>query len=70
MLTFLTIVFLIYWLPTLIAIVRRTPTALGVAALNFFGFLVIPWFIALLLALAVAPAQERVVIIEGRAREI
>ena len=70
MLTFLTTAFLIYWLPTLIAIVRRTPTALGVAALNFFGFLVIPWFMALLLALAAHPVRERVIIIEGRAREI
>ena len=70
MLTFLSILFFIYWLPTLIAIVRRTPGALGVAALNFFGFLIIPWFVALLWALAAYPAQERVIIIEGRAREI
>ena len=63
MLTFLSILFFIYWLPTLIAIVRRTPGALGVAALNIFGFLML-W------ALAAHPAQERVIIIEGRAREI
>jgi len=64
------ILFLIamYWLPTIIAVVRRTPSALGVAALNFFlGWTVIGWIVALVIALAVYPA-ERVVIIEGRAR--
>ena len=53
---------------TIIAVVRRTPSALGVAALNFFlGWTVIGWIVALVIALAVYPA-ERVVIIEGRAR--
>ena len=66
--TFLTVLFLMYWLPTIIAIMRRTPSALGVAALNFFlGWTVIGWIIALVIALAAYPA-ERVVIIEGRAR--
>jgi hypothetical protein len=66
--TFLTVLFLMYWLPTIIAIVRRTPSALGVAMLNFFlGWTVIGWIIALVIALAAYPA-ERVVIIEGRAR--
>ena len=64
------ILFLIamYWLPTIIAVVRRTPSALGVAALNFFlGWTIIGWIVALVIALAAYPA-ERVVIIEGRAR--
>ena len=64
------ILFLIamYWLPTIIAVVRRTPSALGVAALNFFlGWTIIGWVVALVIALAAYPA-ERVVIIEGRAR--
>ncbi len=66
--TFLTVLFLMYWLPTIIAIVRRTPSALGVAVLNFFlGWTVIGWIIALVIALAAYPA-ERVVVIEGRAR--
>jgi hypothetical protein len=66
--TFLTVLFLMYWLPTIIAIVRRTPSALGVAMLNFFlGWTVIGWIIALVIALAAYPA-ERVVVIEGRAR--
>jgi hypothetical protein len=70
MLTFLAVLFLLYWLPTLVALVRRTPSALGVAAINFFlGWTVIGWIVALVLALAAYPA-ERVIIIEGRAREI
>jgi hypothetical protein len=66
--TFLTILFLMYWLPTLIAIVRRTPSALGVAAINFFlGWTIIGWFIALILALAAAPAVERATVyVDGR----
>ena len=68
MMTFLLFLFAMYWLPTIIAIVRRTPSALGVAALNFFlGWTVIGWIVALVIALAAYPA-ERVVIIEGRAR--
>jgi hypothetical protein len=65
--TVLTTLFLMYWLPTIIAIVRRTPSVLGIAVFNFFGFTVIAWWLALVWALAAYPA-ERVVIIEGRAR--
>ena len=66
--TFLLVLFLMYWLPTIVAVVRRTPSALGVAAINFFlGWTVIGWIVALVIALAAYPA-ERVVIIEGRAR--
>ena len=66
--TFLLALFLRYWLPTIVAVVRRTPSALGVAAINFFlGWTVIGWIVALVIALAAYPA-ERVVIIEGRAR--
>ena len=69
MMTFLFCLFLMYWLPTVVAIARRTPSALGVAALNFFlGWTVIGWIVALVIALAAYPA-ERVVIIEGRARD-
>jgi hypothetical protein len=70
MLTFLGVLCFLYWLPTVVAIIRRTPSALGVAAINFFlGWTVIGWIVALILALAAYPA-ERFVIIEGRAREI
>ena len=69
--SFIAVLILLYWLPTLVAIVRRTPSAFGVAMINFFlGWTVIGWFVALLLALATHPARERVIIIEGRAREI
>ena len=63
------ILFLIamYWLPTIIAIARRTPSVLGIAFLNLFAIAIVPWWLALVWALAVHPA-ERVVIIEGRAR--
>lgn len=69
--TFLTILFVMYWLPTIIAIIRRTPSALGVAAINFFlGWTVIGWFIALIVALASAPATERVTVyVDGRKTE-
>ena len=66
--TFFLVLFLMYWLPTIVAVVRRTPSALGVAAINFFlGWTVIGWVVALVIELAAYPA-ERVVIIEGRAR--
>jgi len=41
MMSFILFVIAMYWLPTLIAIVRQAPSALGVAVLNFFlGWLV------------------------------
>jgi Na+/H+-dicarboxylate symporter len=69
--TFLTILFVMYWLPTIIAIVRRTPSALGVAAINFFlGWTVIGWFVALIFALATSPATERITVyVDGRKTE-
>lgn len=68
MMSIILFLFAMYWLPTIIAVVRRTPSALGVAAINFFlGWTVIGWIVALVIALAAYPA-ERVVIIEGRAR--
>jgi hypothetical protein len=69
--TFLTFLFVMYWLPTIVAIVRRTPSALGVAAINFFlGWTVIGWIIALLMALAAAPATQRVTVyVDGRKTE-
>jgi hypothetical protein len=38
-----------------------------VAVLNFFGFTIVAWWLALIMALAIRPAG-RVVVIEGRAR--
>lgn len=58
--------FVLYWLPTLIAIVRQTPSALGVAMLNFFlGWTVIGWIMALVWALAAPP--RIIVVMEARA---
>jgi hypothetical protein len=63
------ILFLIamYWLPTLIAIVRQTHSALGVAMINFFlGWTVIGWFLALFWALAASNSPHVIVIENGR----
>ncbi len=70
-LTILSILFVMYWLPTIVAILRRTPSALGVATINFFlGWTVIGWIIALIMALAAAPATQRVTVyVDGRRTE-
>ena len=69
--TFLLCLFAMYWLPTIIAIVRRTPSALGVAAINFFlGWTIIGWIVALVMALAASPAAQRVTVyVDGRKTE-
>ncbi|HVW73416.1 MAG TPA: superinfection immunity protein [Rhizomicrobium sp.] len=65
--TFFFALFVLYWLPTIIAIARHTPSALGVAALNFFlGWTGVGWFLALMWALAASPAQQVIVIENGR----
>ena len=69
--TFLLCLFAMYWLPTIIAIVRRTPSALGVAAINFFlGWTIIGWIVALVMALAASPVAQRVTVyVDGRKTE-
>jgi hypothetical protein len=65
--SFLLLLFAMYWLPTLVAIIRQTHVALGVAVVNFFlGWTVIGWIIALVWALAAGPAQQVIVIENGR----
>ena len=65
--TFFLALFVFYWLPTIIAIARHTHSALGVAALNFFlGWTIVGWVLALLWALAAGPAQQVIVIENGR----
>jgi hypothetical protein len=67
MMSFLLTLFVLYWLPTIIAIVRHAPSALGVAALNFFfGWTVIGWFLALVWALAAHSGPQVIVIENGR----
>ena len=64
--TFFLGLFVLYWLPTIIAIARHTHSALGVAALNFFlGWTGVGWFLALMWALAANPAQQ-IIVIENR----
>ena len=65
--TFFLGLFVLYWLPTIIAIARHTHSALGVAALNFFlGWTGVGWFIALMWALAATPADRVIIIENGR----
>ena len=71
MLTFIAVLFVMYWLPAIIAVLRRTPSALGVAAVNFLlGWTIIGWFVALIMALAAMPATQRVTVyVDGRKTE-
>ncbi|HKU65805.1 MAG TPA: superinfection immunity protein [Rhizomicrobium sp.] len=65
--SFILFLFVLYWLPTLIAIVRQAPSALGVAMLNFFfGWTVIGWIVALFWALAAHIGPHVIVIENGR----
>ena len=67
MMTFFLALFVLYWLPTIIAIARHTHSALGVAALNFFlGWTGLGWVLALMWALAANPTQQVIVIENGR----
>jgi len=67
MMTFLLTLFVMYWLPTIVAIARHTPSALGVAALNFFfGWTGIGWIMALIWALAAGNNSHVIVIENGR----
>ena len=67
MMTFLFAWFVLYWLPTIVAVARHTPSALGIAALNFFfGWTGIGWVLALIWALAANPHAQVIVIENGR----
>ena len=60
---FILFLILMYWLPTIIAIARQAPSALGIAVFNFFlGWTVIGWIMALVWALAAGP---QVIVIEN-----
>lgn len=63
--SFILFMVMMYWLPTIVALVRQTRSALGVALVNLFlGWTVIGWFVALIMALA-ADNRPQVVIIEN-----
>jgi hypothetical protein len=65
--SFILFLFVMYWLPTLVAILRQTHSALGVAMLNFFlGWTVIGWILALVWALAANTSPNVIVIENGR----
>lgn len=65
--TFLLALFVLYWLPTIVAIARHAHSALGIATLNFcLGWTGIGWFLALMWALAAGPAPHVIVIENGR----
>lgn len=65
--TFLLVLFAMYWLPTIVAVVRQTHAALGIAALNFFfGWTIIGWIMAMVWALAASRGPHVVVIENGR----
>ena len=67
MMSFILFLFVMYWLPTLVAIVRQSPSALGIAVLNFFfGWTVIGWIMALVWALASHASPHIIVIENGR----
>jgi len=55
--------FIFYWLPTIVAIVRQAHSALGVFLLNLFlGWTVIGWIVALIWSLAASNRQREVVV--------
>jgi hypothetical protein len=63
--SFVLLLVAMYWLPTIIAIVRHAPSALAIAAFNFFlGWTVIGWIMALVWALG-AQNRPHVIIIEN-----
>jgi hypothetical protein len=66
MMHFFGLMFAMYWLPTIVALVRHSPSAPGIAVLNFFlGWTGIGWIVAMVWALASAPRQQINVYIDG-----
>lgn len=55
--------FILYWLPTIIAIARQAHSALGVFLLNLFlGWTVLGWVIALLWSLAADNRTHEIIV--------
>ena len=53
----------LYWLPTIIAVARKQPNVMAIAALNFFlGWTVIGWIISLVWSLAAVQPPAQVVV--------
>jgi energy-coupling factor transporter transmembrane protein EcfT len=61
---FLAILFVPYWVPTIIAFVRKHPSTGGIAALNFFfGWTFVGWVVALAWSLSDNTARGHTVIV-------
>ena len=61
--TFLSTIFLLYWLPTIIAIVRQAHSALGVFLVNLFlGWTGVFWILALIWSLAADNRMHEVIV--------
>ena len=61
--TLISTLFIMYWLPTIIAIARQAHSALGIFLLNFFlGVTGIGWILALIWALAADNRTHEVIV--------
>lgn len=58
-LIFWLIFFAAYWLPTFLAFLRNIREKTTVILLNFFGFLFIPWLVALIFAVMAARMEPQ-----------
>jgi hypothetical protein len=68
--TFLSAIFIMYWLPTIVAIVRQAHSALGVFLLNFFlGWTGLGWILAFIWALAADNRTHEVIVRVDRGGE-
>ena len=66
MMHFMLVWFALYWLPTIIALVRHAPSAPGIALLNFFlGWTGIFWIVALVWALSSTARPQVIVHVDG-----
>jgi hypothetical protein len=60
---FILVMIAMYWLPTILAVTRHSPSAMAIGVLNFFlGWTIIGWIIALVWALAAVPATQQIVV--------
>ena len=63
MMSFFALLFIMYWLPTIVAIARQAHSALGIFLLNLFlGWTVVGWFVALIWSLAADNRIKEVIV--------
>ena len=48
----------LYWLPTIVSAFRRLPHTGSVAVMNLFAFVVVPWWLALMMAVRSQPRPQ------------